>query len=94
MLMKQFNGLIFTKEICILYILMVLLSLNIIEKTNNYIRIILFPVNRPLFPVNGRFYPVNEMTNIGNSLRIKEWIGHLTCGFGIVFGSEKKRKVK
>jgi hypothetical protein len=44
--------------------------------------------------VNWQFYPVNEMTNIGNSLRIKEWIGHLTCGFGIVFGSEKKRKVK
>jgi len=73
---------------------MVLLFINIIEKLNKYIRILLFPVNRPFFPVNWQFYPVNEMTNIGNSLRIKEWIGHLTCGFGIVFGSEKKRKVK
>jgi len=44
--------------------------------------------------VNGQFYPVKEMTNIGNSLRIKEEICHLTCGFGIFFGSEKERKVK
>jgi hypothetical protein len=73
---------------------MVLLSINIIEKLNKYIRIILFPVNRPVFPVNGWFYPVNEMTKIGNSLRIKEWVGLLTCGFGIVFGYEKEWKLK
>jgi hypothetical protein len=33
--------------------------------------------------VNGQFYPVNEMTEIGNSLRIKEWKFLLVCNLGI-----------